>query len=275
MVGGPRAFSLVELLVVIAIISVLIALLLPALSGVSAMARRTKCLTQVQQVGETFLMYSSNNKDVFPVMPVPPGDPVIPSQARYGGVAGLFSLHQVGDGVSTGFGGSSLGGATYSDGTSEPLMASYLSTLEVLTCPCDREDRFYGIPGTSNWDPVFATALPKRPRRPGKAEDVIGYNISYFFLSGLTVHKGDFIWGDETNGPDVGDLAWYGGPNVPPGGATPNSIAAGSQGSGFYAPGDNHGAEGGNFVGTDGSAAFMRGRHDVPRRPRQTVLVMD
>src|SRR5262249_8344966 len=135
-----------ELLVVISIIAVLIAIILPSLSGAHALARRAKCLSQVQQVGSAFLMYRDANKDSWAVMPGPPGPALFASQWQYGGVAGLFSLHQVGDGASRGFGGYLPNGGTYSNGSTEPLMASYLSTLEVLTCPSDREDRFYGDP---------------------------------------------------------------------------------------------------------------------------------
>ncbi|MFW5858307.1 MAG: type II secretion system protein [Planctomycetota bacterium] len=67
---GPRAdrygFTLVELLVVIAIISVLAALLLPALEGALRVAERTACLGQMRQVAMATLFYVEDAGDDLP-----------------------------------------------------------------------------------------------------------------------------------------------------------------------------------------------------------------
>lgn len=59
------AFTLVELLVVIAIISLLIAILLPALSSARARAKQVQCLAQQRQLSVGFISYSHDSKGWF------------------------------------------------------------------------------------------------------------------------------------------------------------------------------------------------------------------
>lgn len=54
-------FSLVELLVVIAVISLLSALLLPALGRARAMAKQIACANNFKQIGVKFMMYVDDN----------------------------------------------------------------------------------------------------------------------------------------------------------------------------------------------------------------------
>lgn len=62
-----KAFTLIELLVVISIISLLVAILLPALSKARAAGANAKCLSNLRQISQAFPIYASDNKDWLPV----------------------------------------------------------------------------------------------------------------------------------------------------------------------------------------------------------------
>jgi prepilin-type N-terminal cleavage/methylation domain-containing protein/prepilin-type processing-associated H-X9-DG protein len=272
--GRRSAFTLIELLVVIAIIAVLISLLLPALGKARDASRIIKSASNVRSVGGmAMVLYANDSREWYPLMPFTKqakdawegklGEPFLWRQEVYGGVAGLFSLFQLGEADAPGSGDHGYVGPNgdpentfYADGQRIPILSPYLDGLEVLKNPGDREDRYYG-PILQN--DKYVSAPVKVPQAPSSTQDVVSYNISYLYIAGLQTDEPEIVtpapvWGDETNGPDVGTNAWYGAG----GGNQGNADAAGTQ-PGFYAPGDNHGKQGGNFSFTDGHVDFLRG----------------
>ncbi len=122
-----RAFTLIELLVVIAIISILAAMLLPALARAKDQARRINCISNQKQMVTAWAMYPMDNQDYL---------------VRNGSQAGAFI-----PGVTPPFlwvyGGNhgdaqTLTNEQYLVGDKYALLAPYNKQFKIYKCPADR-----------------------------------------------------------------------------------------------------------------------------------------
>ncbi|MDD2708194.1 MAG: prepilin-type N-terminal cleavage/methylation domain-containing protein [Verrucomicrobiae bacterium] len=77
-----RAFTLVELLVVVGILSLLAALLMPALKSARESAKQAVCMNNLRQIGLTFNQYAADNEGVAVLMMHHPG--FSPSSSGWG-----------------------------------------------------------------------------------------------------------------------------------------------------------------------------------------------
>ncbi|MEM8756971.1 MAG: prepilin-type N-terminal cleavage/methylation domain-containing protein [Planctomycetota bacterium] len=267
-------FTLIELLVVISIIALLIGILLPALGQARRSAQRTADLSNIRQMGLAFTTYANDFEDWYPVLPTQTNDrfEIFGDQHIHGGVAGMFSHWQVGTETGTvddPEGWSRLGGnindSANFGGNKEPIMLNYIDGLGVLTSPAQKEAYNYHPATGPVINPGDINSIDRAeivtPQAPSDPSEVISYNISYLYISGMkavdpTIPSYAPLWGTETAGPDLSTDAWYGAGAG--GGASALADSADTE-PGFYsAKFDMFGDDGGNFVFSDGHAEFLQ-----------------
>ena len=61
-----KGFTLIELLVVIAIIGLLVSILVPSIAQAQRLAKRVACLSNLNGIGKTFVLYKGMNDEVWP-----------------------------------------------------------------------------------------------------------------------------------------------------------------------------------------------------------------
>lgn len=136
MTGG---FTLLELIIAIGIITLLIALLLPALEAARHQAYIDKCASNLRQIGQSMTMYATENRGLFP-------------RARY--VADAPVCQDTGAAAADPFG---PGGPSPNDVTAAPFLLILIEKLppDILICPYDDENEFVSDrlagPGRSNF----------------------------------------------------------------------------------------------------------------------------
>ncbi len=83
MKSSQRGFTLIELLVVIAIIAILAAILFPVFAQAREKARQTSCLSNMKQMGTSWMMYAQDYDETTPVIHGSNWLPGVPRVAEY------------------------------------------------------------------------------------------------------------------------------------------------------------------------------------------------
>lgn len=120
LIASNAAFTLIELLVVIAIITILAALLLPAISKSKERGRSTACLSNLRQIGIALQLYVQDNDNKMPVM----YDALISTGAP----------------------------PTNITATIDRVLSNHLGNANILRCPSDNKELFVQTKSSYAWN---------------------------------------------------------------------------------------------------------------------------
>ncbi|MGB1125824.1 MAG: type II secretion system protein [Phycisphaeraceae bacterium] len=202
---NKRGFTLIELLVVISIIALLIAILLPVLSGTRESAKRTACAGNLQQWGVATINHAVNNKGV------------LPKAYRHwtANVPRLQFINAAEPGDVTGNGGDPFDEVRH--GTPWRLFEDAGLTLDVTACPSvlwGGEPKFNYIPSTwgrfltshymyavgATDEPVSGTPIVNSEDRKPPPSDDLSEATSDNVVGGDLIYWGGgpaYAWGDR------------------------------------------------------------------------------
>ena len=128
--AGKQGFTLVELLVVIAIISILAALLLPALSKAKGRAQSMSCNNNVGQLAMAMVLYADNNNSRYPLN----------LRSSIGSMVGSTLSGSWVNGSQNGQNPLQMTSTAYLytlPQGSAPLLGEYVASAKVYKCPAD------------------------------------------------------------------------------------------------------------------------------------------
>ncbi len=192
-------FTLIELLVVIAIISLLLSILLPALSRAQQISKRTVCASNLRQIGQSFLHYAGDNDGGwFPAKPKF-NDP-------YASVEQLATVqHQSAFQWGPNFAGlirDVVERKLTREGGSYP---TYLPETKILLCPSDQGNNAPQASSPPIWSTAKIENFEQLPKTAGEEAQLQKSFISYFYVSlWRTDDRGDFIlMADQSNQNDT------------------------------------------------------------------------